>query len=297
MAIPQSQLDIWSHQGSKSQSAATYSTIKSALEHQNAQYADRDFEVFLQGSYGNDTNIFAESDVDIVIRHNNAFCYDLSSLPADQQIAFNADYSNSTYTYSSFKTHVLEALTASFGDSVQPGKKAIKIKAKGARRNADVIVAIGFRWYHEFINIDDQLYDPGIGFYTTDGTQIGNYPKQHSDNCTAKHQATGNNFKPIVRIFKNMRSKLVEDGKMQADVAPSYYIEGLLYNVPSSLYSGRYESMVPNILKWLYQTTDRTNFVCASEQHYLLRDNSHVCWPVANGKTFINAVIELWKHW
>ena len=31
-------------------------------------YADKNLKVFLQGSYGNDMNIYAESDVDIVIR-------------------------------------------------------------------------------------------------------------------------------------------------------------------------------------------------------------------------------------
>lgn len=31
------------------------------------------FKVFLQGSYGNDTNIYAESDVDIAIRLDNCF--------------------------------------------------------------------------------------------------------------------------------------------------------------------------------------------------------------------------------
>jgi hypothetical protein len=67
MAIPESQLETWSHQGSVKQSRDTYATIKRTLEASDTKYADKDFEVFLQGSYGNDTNIYAESDVDVVI--------------------------------------------------------------------------------------------------------------------------------------------------------------------------------------------------------------------------------------
>ena len=73
MAIPESQLETWSHQGSVTQSSNTYNTIKSVLEASTTPYADKNFEVFLQGSYGNDTNIYAESDVDIVIRLDDCF--------------------------------------------------------------------------------------------------------------------------------------------------------------------------------------------------------------------------------
>jgi hypothetical protein len=38
-----------------------------------------------------------------------------------------------------------------------------------------------------------------------------NYPKQHSENCTRKHKNTASQFKPLVRIFKNIRTKLVVD--------------------------------------------------------------------------------------
>ena len=67
MAIPEAELDTWSHQGSITQSASTYASIKRALEAPDSRYAGKHYEVFLQGSYGNDTNIYAESDVDVVI--------------------------------------------------------------------------------------------------------------------------------------------------------------------------------------------------------------------------------------
>jgi hypothetical protein len=297
MPIPESQLETWSHQGSVTQSKDTYATIKRALEDANANYTNRNCEVFLQGSYGNDTNIYAESDVDVVIRYDGAFFHDLDELPTDQQNAFHAYFKDGTYSYNAFKGHVQAALEVAFASSVKPGKKAIKVEANGSRRNADVVVAFDFRRYYKFNSAFDQTFDTGIAFFTPDNTRIANYPKQHSTNCTIKHQATGGNFKPLVRIFKNMRSKLVADGLMGQGIAPSYFIEGLLYNVPDNNFAGTYANMVFNILTWLYQTTDRTKLLCANEQYYLLRDNSPVCWPVANGAQFIDTVILLWNNW
>jgi Nucleotidyltransferase domain len=297
MPIPESQLVTWSHQGSVTQSKDTYSTIKRALENANAYYTSRNFEVFLQGSYGNDTNIIGESDVDVVIRFDGAFYHDLSELPTEQQNAFKAYFSDGTYPYSTFKDHVQKALEAAFGSSVKPARKAIKIEANGSRRNADAVVAFEYRRYYKFNAEPDQRFDIGIALLTSDNTRIANYPKQHSENCTTKHQATGSNFKPLVRIFKNMRVKLVADGLIGKGVAPSYFIEGLLYNVPDNNFLGSYGNMVFNILTWLRATTDRTKFVCANKQYYLLRSNDPVCWPIANGEQFINAVIRLWNNW
>ena len=81
MAIPDAQLETWSHQGSVTQSSITYQIIRDALFDSSAAYANKLFDVFLQGSYGNDTNIFAESDVDVVIRLDSIFVYDGRNLP------------------------------------------------------------------------------------------------------------------------------------------------------------------------------------------------------------------------
>src|SRR5437660_84892 len=127
MTIPLAQLQTWSGQGSVTQSKNTYATVKAALEDANASYKNRNFEVFLQGSYGNDTNIYAESDVDVVIRYDGAFFHDINERPTDEQAAFHSTYSDGTYPYSDFKTHVQQALRAKFGSSIKPGTKAIRI--------------------------------------------------------------------------------------------------------------------------------------------------------------------------
>lgn len=298
MPIPRDRLETWSHQGSVSQSKQTYATIKNALEAQSAPYTNRNFKVFLQGSYGNDTNIYAESDVDVVIRYDGAFYSDLSRLPPEQVAAQDRAFSNGTYAYSDFKSHVQTALTNALGaGAVTPGKKAIRIAANNSRRSADVVVAYEFHRYYRFTSLLDDNHETGISFFDSSWKRIDNFPNQHCENLTAKHQATNNRFKPTVRIFKNMRTKLVDDGVIAAGVAPSYYIEGLLYNAPNPNFVSDESDRVFNILKWLDDTKDRSKFVCANKQYYLLFDGSPVCWPTTNGAAFIGAVINLWNDW
>jgi len=95
MAIPESQLEIWSHQGSITQSSTTYNSVKNVLEDNGVPYSGKDYEVFLQGSYGNSTNTYAESDVDLIIMLNDCFQHDLDDLPEDQEhfIQLNAELS------------------------------------------------------------------------------------------------------------------------------------------------------------------------------------------------------------
>ena len=294
MGIPESQLETWSHQGSIKQSADTYEVVKRALEVPTSKYASKDFSVFLQGSYGNDTNIYAESDVDVVIRLDSTYFYDTSQLSPQQLQLFQASFSPATYMYNDYKTDVIEALKKCFGTDVIPGEKPIKIKANGTRRSADVIVATQFRDYYS--GPFGPAYDVGICFFTSGGKQIVNYPRQHSANCTTKHQSTGQRFKPMVRVLKNMRSRLVADKVISGGIAPSYFLEGLLYNVPVDNFRDTYGGTFVEAINWVVKT-DRTKLVCANEKHWLSRDYAPECWPCASCEGFIGAAIKLWNDW
>lgn len=297
MPIPESQLETWSHQGSVAQSSNTYNSIKNVLEARTTPYAGKNFKVFLQGSYGNDTNIYAESDVDIVIRLDNCFYSDLDDLTAEEKAAYNGAFSSATYTLETFKQDVVSVLRAQYGSAVHVGTKAIAIDAGGARRKADVIVSCQFRRYSRFLSSTDSTYAEGICFFNSAGERIANYPKQHSSNLTDKHQASSKWLKPMVRMLKNMRSRLVDDGVIKSGIAPSYYLEGLLYNVPSAKFTGSYQNCLVNVLNWYLKEAQKTELVCANGQYYLLRDGNHVCWAPANCDAFISTAVKLWNEW
>jgi hypothetical protein len=297
MAIPESQPDTWSHLGSVVQSRDTYQTLRNALTNANAPYAGKSYEVFLQGSYGNDTNIYAESDVDTVIRLDAIFGYGLNALPSSQQAAFRQVFGTpAAYTFAEFKQGVSKRLSDAFrSENVSFGTKTFKIKPSGSRRSADVLPCYQYRHYTRFIGPGpgDSDYVPGAIFPTSSGEWIINYPKQHSENCTRKHQATSSWFKPMVRILKNMRSRMVDDRMIADGVAPSYYIEGLIYNVPPDQFGRNYGDTFCNCVNWLLQT-DKSKLTCANEMYFLL-GNSSVQWAPNNCNQFLNALVNFWQ--
>ena len=130
-------------------------------------------------------------------------------------------------------------------------------------------------------------------FYAN-GQRIENFPKQHSEKCTAKHKATNNNFKRMVRVFKNMRNAMIEKSLLAEGVAPSYFLEGMLYNVPNEKFTGAYRDIWVECFNWIVRA-DRTKLTCASGLHWLVRDGMPTSWPVANFGTFAAAAKKFWE--
>jgi len=299
MAIPEAQLITWSHQGAVPSSRDTYASVKRALEAPGTGFSGKSYEVFLQGSYGNDTNVYAESDVDVVIRLDDLYYYDTSGLNSEHAAAFARGFVPATYTYADFKAHVMTALRASFGNAVTDGNKAIKIAPANNRRSADVVVAAEFQRHYSGTLLPGHYIERGICFFTANGDRIVNYPKQHSANCTSKHQATNEWFKPTVRIYKNMRNRLVGANVITRGLAPSYFIEGLLYNVSNEKYGGSYAAAVLGIINWVRSLDQEalSKLVCANQEYYLLRDGLPTCWPYSSYDRFLSALATLWNDW
>ena len=295
MAISEAPLEIWAKQGSITQSQQTYATVRNALEASDSRYAGRSHEIFLQGSYGNDTNIWSDSDVDVVIQLNDTFYKDVSELPADQVAAYKTHFSNASYTYSDFKADVTAQLVRRFGPSVRPGKKAIFIPGNGSRRDADVLAAAQYRRYWAFRSGSDQSYTEGIVFWTPEGIEIINYPKQHSANCVSKNKATSGWFKPCVRILKNMRNAMIGKRLIASDLAPSYFLEGMLWNVPDGRFGGSYINTIAGALNWV-QGCDRAKLVCANEMYLLLHPTSPVTWRAEKLDAYLRSTIAFWNE-
>ena len=295
MAIAETQLQTWSHQGAVAQSRDTYATIRRALESDRTAYHGNDFKSFLQGSYGNDTNVYAESDVDVVICLRSTFHYNTDLLTPMEHAAFRESYPDSAnYHYSQFKADVQQALERAFPRAVTLGNKAFKIASSGNRRSTDVVAATEFRNYRRFVTAHDCQYDEGIRFVASAGDSIVNYPRQHSENCTAKHQQVGEWYKPTVRIYKNLRNTLVRRGMVSPKLAPSYFLEGLLHNVPSESFGRNYVDTILSTFNWI-NGSDRSHFTCANGLRPLF-GNTADTWSAADCNTFLDAFARFWNE-
>src|SRR5687767_10213884 len=87
--ISESQRETWAKQGPTQQFVDTYNSIKDVLNSSSSPYfGKRSFNVHLQGSYGNDTNVYGDSDVDVVICTSDTFGYDIDHLSLEQKGLF-----------------------------------------------------------------------------------------------------------------------------------------------------------------------------------------------------------------
>jgi hypothetical protein len=295
VAISEQQLETWAKQGPTAQFTATYGSLKGVLNESNSPHYSKDYTVLLQGSYKNETNVYGDSDVDVIMRLNQIFYTDLDQLSEEDKKLWGAARSDADYSLAQFKADVLAWLTKKYGNDVQPGTKAIFIKGSGARRDADVLVCVNLRRYRRFKNWTDQEYVEGICFFKSDGTRIDNFPIQHSDNCTEKHKNTRDWFKHTVRVYKNLRNTMIEKKLIQNALAPSYFLEGLLYNVPVGRFGGTEQQNFKDTLDWL-NANDRSKFLCANEQYYLFHPTSPVTWRAENCSKFLAAAMDYYNR-
>jgi len=283
MTIPESQLETWSHQGAVTTAKATADSIKNALDSYNSWPDNIDFEVYLQGSYKNDTNIRGDSDVDVVVQLNSTFS---NNLTEEQKKLLGLI--PATYHLSNFRIDVLKVLRDYYGQNqIAEGDKSIKIRASNVRLPADVIVCSQYRQYYE---LKQDTYIEGMCFWTlNDKRQVVNYPKFHYDNGVTKNKNSNQWYKPAVRLFKNCR------GNISGDTTPSYFLECMLYNVPDSNFGTSYQNTFCKIVNWLNETK-LDNFVCQNSQQKLF-GVSPGQWDTNSANNFIANLISLWGNW
>ena len=291
MTIPENQLEIWANPGSQTKFKDAHESISKALK----VYSWPDgvnYKVYLQGSYKNSTTIRSNSDVDVVVQLDSTFRSDLSRLTQPEKDAHNRDHPNATYKWENFSFDVFNALNRQNGLKSIQGNKCIKVETPYLA--ADVVVCMQYRLYKKYPNIQNQDYIEGMTFRSSDGW-IVNYPKQHDDNGTIKSKYTNGNYYPTVRIFKNIKSRLVENDNIKKEDVPSYSIECLLYNVPHSKFESNCQNTVYNILSYL-NNQNISAFKCQNGITSLF-GNSTDMWNESNAKIFINEVTKFWNNW
>lgn len=299
MSIPTSQLETWSNPGADDSATKTYNRAKNVLNADDSvlQQKGKDFEVYLQGSYKNSTNIYADSDVDLVVQLNSTWRRNLSRLSATQTSKYKENYSNASYGLDDFHDDVVSTLRSYYGwSAVTVEDRALVLDSDTLPLTADIVVCLQYRRYNRFNSKYDQDYDEGIIFQDRSTSEdIISYPKIHYENGADKNQSVYGRYRETIRIFKNTRSYLVSKGEISAELAPSYYIECLLYNVPSSKYKNDYQERYVEIVNWLVET-QLSGFDCQNEIQNLFGSDS-IQWSTSNAVSFIAQLVDLWNNW
>jgi hypothetical protein len=298
MPISEQQLDTWSHQGATVSAQATHNSVRSALAANGSPIRNLNYDVYLQGSYRNDTNVRVDSDVDIVVQYNSSFGSNAFALPADQVQLFNSAFSDATYLWVNFRNDVMIALRSYYGnDSVEWSNRCLKVAAAPGRLRGDVVPALKFRNYNYFYGINLESFVEGIRFEDLNGHVIVNYPGQHYDNGVAKNsiERTGGRFKRTVRMFKNARTSAIDRGFLADGVAPSYFIDCLIWNAPDHLFSASFQNTYCDIVNHLNGAL-LTGFFCRNGILPLFGTSTEQ-WTEAEARQLLAALVQLWNEW
>ena len=237
--------------------------------------------VFLQGSYQNATNLRQDSDVDVVIQLETRIRPRVAALgPAELEA--NGSHQFLLDRWRSFRQHALRVLRAEFGNAVTAGRKSLKIARGRIPANADVVVVL--------------KYEDGLALYVPDERRwIVSHPQRHHRRGMRKERATGNRFKRTVRMFKAARNHLVNNGGLNARVAPSYFIECLLYNAPERVFSQQLGATYVDIQQWL-GSAQPSRITTQSGKMELFGPRPEQ-WRLDDMRRFAGELQQLWNSW
>jgi hypothetical protein len=241
--------------------------------------------VYAKGSYPNETNVRTDSDVDIAVQCTDVAYWEEQSPGAHP--ASNSSYTG-PWTPSKLRAEVEAALRAKFGDQVDAsGTTAIRVNSSSARVDADVVPCFTYRYY-----FTSGATREGTRIYRKNGTYLQNYPAQHLANGRAKQTATGDAFKSVVRILKRAENAMVTDDYHRE--VQSFFIESLVYNCPSSLFSGTWTEMVRRVVAHIWDQLqgdtdpDADRWVEVNDVKYLFHSSQP--WTREDGREFAYAV-------
>jgi hypothetical protein len=245
--ITDQQLQNWSRALSETENAKCVSTVSLIKKTLQERFGDS-VNIFLQGSYKNSTNVRQDSDVDIVVCYNQAYFFDDSAL-SEHDKNHHTSLKDGDYSFSQFKIDVERALKNKFLNSAERDNKCIFVKGNSYRVKADVVPCFVFNRFNKEYRVEAK----GIKLISDKGESIASFPDQHYENGCAKNDITNRNYKAVVRVLKNVRNDLVDNGKIDEKLMSSFFLECLVWNVlHHHFYSQLNKDSINNIIQVLW---------------------------------------------
>ena len=163
-------------------------------------------------------------------------------------------------------------------------------------RECDVLPALEYRYYYRFASSVDQELRKGYLFL---------FYRWHPNSeffqnniviivlLSIKPPIHGSSQRfDLTRICETVRST---EGQFRDGVAPSYFIEGLLYNVPDVNFGTNFDNTFVKTFNYLV-AADRSIIQQSNGIHMLL-GASAISWQPADCQAYIDALRQLWNNW
>lgn len=238
--------------------------------------------IYAKGSYANNTNVRADSDVDVAVECIEAVYWDGER----QNTSTGISLYTGIWTPDKLRSELNAALKTKFSKQVDSsGSTAIQINSSTARVNADVVPCFSYQYHFPYKSLRE-----GTIIFTTDGKRIVNYPAQQLANGKQKNIRTNHRYKKAVRVLKRIENAMVDDG-MHREV-PSFFVECLVYNCPDSIIcKSSWTEVIKNMLVHIYNGLEgnepndsNARWLEVNECFYLFHHEQK--WTRADGREF-----------
>lgn len=259
--------------------------VREAIDN-HEPFAGCDLKIYAKGSYANNTNVKADSDVDIAVQCGEAQYWGEATPGAHP----NASGSyKGIWTPEKLRLELGRALEAKFPGQVDcSGSTAFRVNSSTARVEADVVPCFDYRYY-----FSASSYRDGAKVFKKDSSSLVNWPDQQLANGRRKNVETTNFYKQGVRIVKRIENAMVT-AKVHREV-PSFFLECLVYNCPNPVFMrSTWTEVIRDALVYMWtnlqgeepvSTADR--WLEVSECKYLF--HSSQAWSRADGRDFVKA--------
>lgn len=251
----------------------------------HAPFNDCSLTVYAKGSYANNTNVKADSDVDIAVQCGNVVYWE----EATPGVHPSSTPYRGIWTPSRLRSELETALKAKFPGQVHSsGSTAFRVNSNTARVDADVVPCFNYRYYFSSDN-----YREGAKVIKTDGASLVNYPQQQITNGTNKNSRTNTYYKKAVRIMKRVENAMVDAGAHRE--VPSFFVECLVYNCPDSIFlKPTWTETVRGIIVHLWNGLEGVEPSVASERWLEINECKHLfhsaqAWSRQDGRDFAKA--------
>ncbi|MFD4956202.1 nucleotidyltransferase [Streptomyces sp. NPDC058451] len=258
--------------------------IREAMK-EHAAFDDCDLSIYAKGSYANNTNVKADSDVDISVQCGEAVYWEEATKGAHPP---SGSYTG-IWTPAKLRSELEVALKAKFPGQVDSsGSTAFRIHSSSARVDADVVPCFDYRYYFSSSN-----YREGAKVFKKSGKSLVNYPKQQLENGRAKNTRTKQYYKKAVRIMKRVENALAAED-IHREV-PSFFVECLVFNCPDSVFlEPTWTKTVEGIILHIWQELEGDEPAVASERWLEVSECKYLFhsaqdWNRQDGRDFVKA--------
>lgn len=294
MPIPEDRLKAWAAQGPAAAAQSTCAALRDALvtDIRSLIYAQKT-DFYPCGSYHDGTNTGGEGPADAAVVLTSAWSQDLAmgGASVDELRRLQDAFQN-------FRLDVLGTLRAKYGlASVEDRPEGLFVEGAAGRVPMNLLVGIQHRLFLNFASASGKQYREGLCFWDPDGRQVVRFPKLHHENGEAKDGEAGTKgwFKPLVRLFKGLRGHLVEREILDPALAPSYFLECLVYNVPNQHFGWSLADSLAGALKWL--STSPLAGLKAQNGIDPLFGSGPGQWSDKHARLFLATVVRAWNSW